>query len=93
MIVVKPYYFFRQAMEGRARLEFPAEGMTLARLLDRLTERFGDDLRARLTSPRTRRPEFMVLVNGRSLRSLSQGLETDLNDGDEVSLFPPVCGG
>ncbi len=33
-----------------------------------------------------------VLVNGRNVRDL-QGEATELRDGDEVALFPPVAGG
>ena len=33
-----------------------------------------------------------VLVNGRSINFL-EGLKTELSDGDEVAIFPPVAGG
>jgi molybdopterin converting factor small subunit len=32
-------------------------------------------------------------VNGRHVSHLPEGLETELADGDEVSVFPVVAGG
>ena len=36
---------------------------------------------------------IIVLVNGRHVSHLPNGLSTELNDGDEVALFPPIAGG
>lgn len=38
------------------------------------------------------RPSMLILKNGRNIRFL-RGLFTSLEDGDKVSIFPPVCGG
>lgn len=38
------------------------------------------------------RPSILILKNGRNIRFL-RGLFTRLEDGDKVSIFPPVCGG
>ena len=38
------------------------------------------------------RTELQVLVNGRNIAFL-KGLQTTLNGGDEVSIFPPMYGG
>ncbi len=35
---------------------------------------------------------ILILKNGRNIRFL-RGLLTRLEDGDKVSIFPPVCGG
>ena len=36
---------------------------------------------------------FTVLINGRAINQLPQQLETRLNGGDEVAIFPPMAGG
>jgi molybdopterin synthase sulfur carrier subunit len=38
------------------------------------------------------RRELQVLVNGRNITFLDR-LETELNSGDEVAVFPPMYGG
>ncbi|MGM0399309.1 MAG: ubiquitin-like small modifier protein 1 [Halobacteriota archaeon] len=37
-------------------------------------------------------PQVNVLKNGREVHHL-EGLETDVADGDKISIFPPVAGG
>jgi molybdopterin synthase sulfur carrier subunit len=36
--------------------------------------------------------QIAILKNGREIQYLS-GMETKLNNGDEISVFPPVAGG
>ncbi|MBL7205255.1 MAG: MoaD/ThiS family protein [Desulfobacteraceae bacterium] len=36
---------------------------------------------------------MLILVNGCNWRNLPERLDTELKDGDEVCLFPPVIGG
>lgn len=38
------------------------------------------------------KPSILILKNGRNIRFL-RGLLTRLEDGDKVSILPPVCGG
>lgn len=37
-------------------------------------------------------PSMLILKNGRNIW-FSENLFTKLEDGDEVSIFPPLCGG
>jgi len=38
------------------------------------------------------RSDITILKNGRNIVFL-EGLDTGLNQGDKVAIFPPVCGG
>ncbi|MFC4248659.1 ubiquitin-like small modifier protein 1 [Natribaculum luteum] len=39
------------------------------------------------------RSQINVLRNGKDVQSQENGLETELEDDDELALFPPVSGG
>jgi molybdopterin synthase sulfur carrier subunit len=38
------------------------------------------------------RPHVRILKNGLYIKSLN-GIQTELEDGDEVAIFPPIAGG
>jgi len=80
-----------RTLVGATEVEVEASG-TVRELLQELTaehsalkERVLDDA-GDLQSP------INVLVNGRSIRFLD-GLNTTVQEGDELALFPPVGGG
>jgi sulfur-carrier protein len=62
---------------------FPA-GSTLGNLAAWLKERYG------LSVPG---PHVMAILNGRGWGQHPLGMDTPLEDGDAVSLFPPIAGG
>lgn len=64
---------------------FSANAETVKELLQQAAERYGDDFAARLKLA-------TILVNGKNIAHL-QWKNTRLQDGDVVSIFPPLAGG
>jgi sulfur-carrier protein len=71
--------------------ETEAAGATVGEVLDDLFDRYGD-LRDRICEDGTLRRFVNVYVGGEDIRYLS-GLETEVSDGDEVTILPAVAGG
>jgi len=71
---------------GLGEINIEADTVTLRSLLQELIWKSGG--RVELIDPQSGafNEEYIVLVNGRGLESLPQGLETELNDGDEVDV-------
>jgi len=93
-VEVKFLGVFRQ-FSGRNRvlvkLEKPA---TVGKAIEKLTEAFSSEFRRMLVDPELEdpRPNALVLVNGKEIGVL-QGLETEVEDGDEIVLVPVSHGG
>jgi molybdopterin synthase sulfur carrier subunit len=85
---------FRQ-FSGRNRvlvkLEKPA---TIGKAIEKLTEAFSSEFKRTLVDPELEdpRPNALILVNGKEIGVL-QGLETEVEDGDEIVLVPVSHGG
>jgi MoaD family protein len=92
IIRVKGYLTFRKLV-GDQSVEVGAEE-SLRMLLRTLAVKIGDPFGHQVLAAGGGLQEGMaVLVNGRSYKRLPQGLETRLQDGDEVAIFPPLMGG
>jgi len=79
----------RSATEGEATAS--VEGTTVGEVLDSLYTRFGE-LRSRIAEDGGLRRFVNVYVDGEDIRFLD-GLETQVSDGDEVTILPAVAGG
>jgi MoaD family protein len=73
--------------EGVARVD----GATVGEVLDALYDRFGE-LRSRIAEDGGLRRFVNVYVGGEDIRFLD-GLDTAVEDGDEVTILPAVAGG
>jgi molybdopterin synthase sulfur carrier subunit len=73
--------------EGVARVD----GSTVGEVLDALYDRFGE-LRSRIAEDGGLRRFVNVYVGGEDIRFLD-GLDTAVEDGDEVTILPAVAGG
>ena len=93
-VEVKFLGVFRQ-FSGRNRvlvkLEKPA---TIGKAIEKLVEAFSSEFKRTLVDPELEdpRPNALILVNGKEIGAL-QGLETEVEDGDEIVLVPVSHGG
>ncbi|MGZ4175926.1 MAG: ubiquitin-like small modifier protein 1 [Solirubrobacteraceae bacterium] len=79
----------RSATEGEAFAS--VDGATVGEVLDSLYERYGE-LRSRIAEDGGLRRFVNVYVDGEDIRFLD-GLDTQVKDGDEVTILPAVAGG
>jgi len=92
---VKGYLTYRKLV-GDRWISSEAEGkLSIRELLDTLCEQVGQSLIDQLfeADSGSLRARVAILVNGRSMTSLPDGLESLLADQDEVAIFPPLMGG
>ena len=88
-ITVKIPTQLRAATDGEATAD--VDGSTVGEVLDALYERY-DELRSRIAEDGGLRRFVNVYVGGEDIRFLD-GLETQVSDGDEVTILPAVAGG
>ena len=88
-VTVKIPAQLRAATGGEDELE--VEGATVGEALDAVFDQH-DGLRQRITEDGGLRRFVNVYVSGEDIR-FKDGLETELDDGDEVQILPAVAGG
>ena len=88
-VTVKIPTQLRAATGGEAQVQ--VEGSNVGEALDAVFAAYGD-LRERITQDGTLRRFVNVYVSGEDIR-FQQGLETQVNAGDEVTILPAVAGG
>jgi molybdopterin synthase sulfur carrier subunit len=91
-ITVKFFANFREAT-GKGKITV-SEVSSVRELLDKLVGEFGRKLYDLLYESSTGklRETVNILVNGNAINLLG-GLNTKLEDGDTVAIFPPISGG
>ena len=88
-VTVKIPAQLRAVTDGEGELE--VDGETVGEALDAVFEEH-DDLRERITEDGGLRRFVNVYVSGEDIR-FQDGLDTAVNDGDEVTILPAVAGG
>ncbi len=61
-------------------------------LLDYLLQKYGEGFRQSLYDGKSFKKGVIILKNGKNIIYLND-LDTELEENDEVSIFPPVAGG
>jgi sulfur-carrier protein len=88
-VTVKIPAQLRGVTDGEGEIE--VDGETVGQALDAVFEQH-DDLRERITEDGGLRRFVNVYVSGEDIR-FQDGLDTQLADGDEVTILPAVAGG
>jgi len=88
-VTVKIPAQLRAVTDGEGEIE--VEGSTVGEALDAVFAAH-EDLRERITADGTLRRFVNVYVSGDDIR-FRDGLETSLDEGDEVTILPAVAGG
>ena len=88
-VTVKIPTQLRAVTDGEAEAE--VDGGTVGEVLDALFDRYGD-LRERICEDGELRRFVNVYVSGEDIR-FSDGLETEVAAGSEVTILPAVAGG
>lgn len=82
---------FREVVGTKTIEREYADGMAVGDVLRVLEDEF-DGLEGELIEDGDLKRHINVLKNGREVLHI-EGVETDLGDGDTLSIFPPVAGG
>ena len=78
---------------GSGEKKIDVEANTLQDAFEKIVNTVGDDFKRRvLNDDGTPRSLINIYINGKNAK-FSSGLETQLNDGDEVYILPAVAGG
>ncbi|WP_312909679.1 ubiquitin-like small modifier protein 1 [Natronosalvus caseinilyticus] len=82
---------FREAVGQKDLSRTVEDGATVGDVLAGLEEEY-QGLEGELLEDGAIRPQLSVLKNGRDVVHMA-GVDTDLEEGDRLSVFPPVAGG
>ncbi|AGB32955.1 MoaD family protein [Natrinema pellirubrum DSM 15624] len=82
---------FREAVGEKERTRTVADDATVGDVLASLEAEY-EGLEGQLLADGEVRPQLSVLKNGRNVVHM-EGVDTTLEAGDVVSVFPPVAGG
>ena len=94
-ITIRSFLAMREVMGGQSALELEIGSLTVMELLHELSDKFGERF-SQVVFDKTGKElnqDIRIVINGRHYSHMPQKLNTPLQDGDEISLFPPVMGG
>ncbi|OPY51809.1 MAG: Small archaeal modifier protein 1 [Methanosaeta sp. PtaU1.Bin060] len=90
---VRAFANFREILGGDLSVDLE-KGSTVGDLLESLcSSRQRQQLRSAIFDDAGRVREYVIIMKNRKDVSALRGLETVLEEGDEVAILPPVAGG
>jgi len=94
-ITIRSFLTLREVMGDQSVLELEIGNLTLMELLNELSDMFGERFSQMVfdESGKELNSHIRILINGRHYSHIPRKLNTLLQQGDEVALFPPVMGG
>ena len=94
-VTVRGYLTLRPIIGEKFEVVITPGSLSLGELVEQLSNHFGKELNRWLYSSGTRKinKSSAILINGSHYTHLPEGLATQLQEGDEVALFPPLAGG
>jgi len=94
-ITVRTYLTLKNIIGDRPVFETATEKLTIRDLLKKLSALSGEEFTHTELLPQaeTGGHYIQILVNGRDLRQLPKGMDAELKEGDNVSIFPQMAGG
>lgn len=94
-IRVRAFLTAREVLGGQKTVMIDVNEATIADLLQQLSIQFGESFEQMFFDSQSGAisEQVAVLVNGRHYAHLPHRLNTALEDGDDVALFPPIAGG
>ena len=94
-ITIRSFLTMREVMGDQPALELEIGDLTLIELLNELADRFGDRFTQMVFDQAGKglNAHVRILINGRHYSHIPQKLNTRLQAGDDVALFPPIAGG
>ncbi|MBL7212700.1 MAG: MoaD/ThiS family protein [Desulfobacteraceae bacterium] len=95
LIKVTGYLKFKAVIGNQFLLELEAEKATLRDALRLLSRQYGKTFEEMVFDPQTReiRRSNLILLNGKSYLNVPNPFNTELKEGDEITLLPVVAGG
>ena len=94
-ITIRGFLTLKNVMDEKSTLDFERDDLTVDDLLHELSDKYGQGFRTMIFDPETQtiNRHIRILINGHHYSHLPDKLNTQLNEGDEVFLFPPIAGG
>ena len=94
-ITIRGFLTLKDVMGDQSELELEIGNLTLMELLNELSYMFGDRFSQMVfdEAGKDLNQHIRILINGRHYSHIPQKLNTPLQEGDDVALFPPIMGG